>query len=172
MPRPGVAPEAWVTLGRVAGIFGVRGWLRVYSWCDPRTGILGYARWWLGSNRERLGYRLLEGRAHGRGVVARLEGIEDRDGARACMGLDIAVPRAALPASAGYYWADLVGLQVENRDGVRLGRVVAHIETGGHDVMVVAEGGRERLIPYAPGRYVDEVALDAGRMIVDWHPDD
>ncbi|MDN5864224.1 MAG: ribosome maturation factor RimM [Gammaproteobacteria bacterium] len=172
MPRQGVTPETWVTLGRVSGLFGVRGWMRVYSHCEPRAGILDYSHWWLGPDTERRRYKLLEGRAQGPGVVVRLEGIEDRDGARAHMGLDIAVPRSALAEIEGFYWADLIGLEVENRDGVKLGRIAGHIETGGHDVIVVADGARERLIPYAPGRYVDEVVLGERRMIVDWHPDD
>jgi 16S rRNA processing protein RimM len=176
MPAHGAARERWVTLGRVSGIFGVRGWVRVFSFCEPRTGILEYPRWWLGPEGERREYTLIEGRAQGAGVVAKLEGVEDRDSARARMDLPIAVPRDALAESEEYYWTDLIGLAVENRDAVKLGRITGFMATGGHDVMVVAEEvankRRERLIPWAPGVYVDRVALQEGRVFVDWHTDD
>jgi len=172
VPEHGATRERWVTLGRVSGIFGVRGWVRVYSFCEPRAGILDYSHWWLGSEEVRRDYRLIEGRAQGAGVVAKLGGIDDRDAAREHMDLEIAVPRSALATSEAYYWTDLIGLAVENRDAVKLGRITGFMETGGHDVMVVADGRRERLIPWAPGTYVDRVELETGRLIVDWHPDD
>jgi 16S rRNA processing protein RimM len=168
----GAPREAWVALGRVVGIYGVRGWLRVESWTDPRVGILDYRRWWLGANARRSEHALSEGRLHGRGVVARLEGIGDRDAARSLLGTEIAVPRDALPPSEEFYWADLIGLAVENRNGVALGKIRAYLETGGHDVMVISDGARERLIPWAPGVYVDKVSLAQGRVIVDWNPRD
>lgn len=176
MPEHGAASERWITLGRVSGIFGVRGWLRIFSFCEPRAGILDYPRWWLGPETERREYELIEGRAHGSGVVAKLAGVDDRDGAREHMALEIAVPRGELADSEDYYWADLIGLAVANREGVELGRVTGFMETGGHDVMVVAceqhGSRRERLIPWAPGVYVDRVMLGEGRLTVDWHPDD
>lgn len=165
------APEAWITLGRIAGIYGVRGWLRVHSYTDPRAGILDYSRWWLGDG-ERHEYELAGGRRQGAGVVANLAGVADRDAARALIGARIAVPRRLLPPTDGYYQADLIGLAVENREGVALGRISGFIATGAHDVVVVEDGTRERLIPYAPGRYVERIDLDEERMVVDWHPED
>lgn len=170
MPDRDALREAWVTLGRVSGMYGIRGWVRVYSWSEPREGILDYPRWWLGTARHE--QAPIEGRRHGHGVVARLAGIEDRDAVRSLLGADIAVPRSALASGEGFYWVDLIGLAVENRDGVALGRIGGHIETGGHDVMVVADGRCERLIPWAPGVYVDQVMLGEGRVIVDWNPED
>lgn len=172
MSEAGVPRETWITLGRVAGAYGVRGWLRIVSHTDPRAGILEFPRWWLSAGGSRREYALIEGRQHRSGVVARLAGIEDRDAARALLDEEIEVPRSALAPTEGYYWADLIGLAVENRDGVALGRIAGWIETGGHDVIVVEDGGRERLIPYAPGVYVDEVSLERGRMVVDWNPED
>jgi len=162
----------WVPLGRVAGVFGVRGWLKVFSHTDPRAGILDYEHWWLGDGEACRRFRVIGGRQQGRGIVAALEGVTDRDQAAALMGQPIAVPREALPDTDGYYWADLVGLSVVNREGVGFGRITGHIPTGGHDVMVVSGGGRQRLIPWAPGIYVDAVLMDTGRVVVDWHPED
>ncbi|MGH8272558.1 MAG: ribosome maturation factor RimM, partial [Gammaproteobacteria bacterium] len=151
MPDESVPREAWITLGRIAGAYGVRGWLRIASYAEPRAGILDYPRWWLTTDGSRREYELIEGRRHRDGVVAKLAGIDDRDGARVWLGAEITVPRRALAPTEGYYWADLIGLAVENRDGVALGCIAGHIETGGHDVIVVNDGERERLIPYAPG---------------------
>ncbi len=165
-------PEAWVVLGRIAGVYGVRGWLRIFSHTEPREGILQYPVWWLGEPGKREERQLVTGRVHGRGVVAQLEGVTDRDQALALIGTEIAVPRSALADDEGYYWTDLVGLEVRNREGIVLGRITGHIPTGANDVMVVHDGARERLIPWAPGRTVDEVHLDKGWMQVDWHPED
>ncbi|MGH8275015.1 MAG: ribosome maturation factor RimM [Gammaproteobacteria bacterium] len=172
MPERNASRETWVTLGRVSGMYGIQGWVRIYSWTEPRGGILDYPRWWLGAGEARREHALIEGRVHGRGVVARLAGIEDRTAARSLLGAEIAVPRSALVLGEGYYWADLIGLAVENRDGVTLGRVSGHIETGGHDVMIITEGTRERLIPWAPGVYVDKVLFGKERITVDWNPED
>ena len=164
--------DGWVTLGRIAGVFGVQGWVRVFSHTEPRAGILDYPRWWLDGAEGRREYELARGRAHGAGVVANLAGVTDREAARALLNAEISVPRSALPPTEEYYWADLIGLAVENRAGVVLGRIAGFVQTGGHDVIVVKEGERERLIPYAPGVYVDGISLAEQRMVVDWNADD
>lgn len=170
------APQAWVTLGRISGLYGVRGWVRVFSLTEPRTGILDYPTWWLKHGEgPRTPHGLVEGRRHGAGVVAAVAGVTDRNAAQALIGADIEVPRESLPEpdEGEYYWVDLIGLAVENRAGVRLGRITGFIPTGAHDVMIVAgEAGGERLIPYVPGHFVDEVSLADGRMVVDWHVED
>ncbi|MGH8128520.1 MAG: ribosome maturation factor RimM [Gammaproteobacteria bacterium] len=165
-------PDAWVVLGRITGVYGVRGWLRIFSHTDPREGILSYPVWWLGEAGSRREQALAEGRAHGHGVVARFDGIADRDQALALIGNDIAVPRSVLAEDEGYYWTDLVGLAVRNLDGVDLGCISGHIDTGAHDVMVVKDGSHERLIPWALERTVIEVNADEGWVQVDWHPED
>lgn len=101
-----------------------------------------------------------------------LEGCDNRDQAMALAGLNVAVRRDQLAVleQGEYYWSDLIGLKVFTRDGVDMGRVKALLETGAHDVLVVA-GERERLIPYAPPEIVKRVDLDAARIVVDWDPD-
>lgn len=163
--------QSWVVLGHVAGAHGLGGWLKVASHTEPREGILAYPRWWLGPEGARRCFELVGGRRQGRGVVAGLAGITDRAGALALRGTVVAVPRSSLPASDDYYWVDLIGLTVENRAGTVLGTITGYVPTGGHDVMVVA-GERERLIPWAPGKYVDAVRMEEGRVLVDWHPED
>lgn len=163
--------EDLVPLGYIAGVHGTLGWVKVYSWTDPREAILDYPYWLLGDGQER--FELRDGRRQGKSLLAALSGIEDRNDAEARVGQAIAVPRGDLPAPerGQYYWADLEGLEVVNTDGVMLGRVRRLLETGANDVLVL-EGERERLVPWVPGRYVKSVDLETGRMVVDWDPED
>lgn len=163
-----------VLLGRIHGLFGVRGWVKVYSYTDPPENLLNYSRWQVGRDGDWQPMRLAEGRAHGKGLVALLapgggEPIADRDEAARLLGRDIAVTREQLPPlpAGRHYWADLIGLRVVNRGDAELGVVEHVMDTGAHGVLVVA-GDRERLIPFVPGEIVDEVDLDAGRIVVDW----
>lgn len=165
--------ERFVTLGRVSGLYGVRGWLRVHAETEPRENILRYSPWYLGQGGRWEPCRVEDGRVHGKGVVVKLAGCDDRDLAATFLDREIAVKRRQLAddlAPGEYYWTDLEGLAVETVDGVSLGRVDHLLETGANDVLVV-EGERERLIPYLPGRVVVEVDLAARRIRVDWDPD-
>lgn len=162
-----------VILGRVTGLFGVRGWVKIYSYTEPREAVLGYGPWWLrrdGSDWRQV--RVTEGQRHGRSVVARLDGYDDRDAAAELLDADIAVAPEALPepAEGQYYWHDLAGLEVVHRDGTRLGRVARILETGANDVLVV-EGDRERLIPFVPEKVILDVDLANGEILVDWEWD-
>lgn len=160
-----------VVLGKVSGLFGVRGWVKLWSFTDPVQNLLDYPDLELGRAGQWRSARLVEGKTHGDGLVGRFEGCDDRDAAAALVGLELAVARERLPALAPgeYYWADLVGLEVITRAGEFLGRVEQMMATGANDVMVVA-GERERLVPFIPGRFVDEVDLAGGRIVVDWDP--
>lgn len=169
MPNP--AP-GWVVAGRIAGMYGVRGWVRVMSFTDPPDNLLGFPRWRLDGPQGSREVTVLEGRRHGKGLVARLGGVADRDAAAALIGAEVAVERASFdPPEAGhYYWADLEGLVVATVDGTELGRVDHLVETGANDVMVVA-GERRRLVPFVAGDVVVEVDLAGGRIVVDWPAD-
>lgn len=162
----------WVVLGRVSGLYGVQGWVKVYSHTEPREGILGYSPLHLDIGGGWRPYAVAAGRAHGKGVVLRFEGIADRDAAAALLGSDIAIRRSQLPPArpGEYYWADLEGLRVINLEGVTLGVVDHLFATGANDVLVV-KGERERLLPFLSGRVVQSVDLEAGMMKVDWDAD-
>jgi 16S rRNA processing protein RimM len=156
----------------VSGLFGVRGWVKVFSDTRPRENILNYNPWLV---KTREGWRemaLAEGRVHGPGVIARLEGYTDRDQAQALVGAEIAVYRQQLPpAKKGeHYWVDLEGLRVVNLEGVELGTVSHLFETGANDVLVVV-GDRERLLPYTR-QVIRDVDLEARVLRVDWDPED
>jgi len=160
-----------VVLGRISGLFGVRGWVKVFSDTSPRTNILNYPCWHLYRAGKWTEHRLLEGRAQGKGVVALLESIEDRDQAAELLGAEIAIPRDRMPSAGAdeYYWTDLEGASVKTSDGVDLGRLESLFSTGSNDVMVV-KGDRDRLIPFIAGSVLD-VDLEQGRITVDWDPE-
>ena len=159
-------------LGRVSGLFGVRGWVRVFSHTEPREAILNYRQWHLLRQGKWNIATVTEGQRHGKSVIARLEGVDDRDKAAALIGSDIAVPRASLPeADKGtYYWADLEGLRVVHCDGTEIGKVVYVMETGANDVLVT-EGDRQRLIPFVADKVILDVDFDKGVITVDWEWD-
>jgi 16S rRNA processing protein RimM len=161
-----------VILGRIVGLFGVRGWIKVYSYTEPREAVLDYRDWLLDRDGDWQRVELAEGKRHGKAVIARLEGIDDRDAAAELIGSDIGVDRDALPEpeEGHYYWADLEGLAVVHRDGTELGRVVCLLATGANDVLVV-DGPVERLIPFVPGTVILDVDLAAGVIHVDWEWD-
>lgn len=167
-----VGADRTLEVGRIVDAYGVRGWVKIESHTDPAANILGYTPWQLVTARGVVEKAVLTGRQHGSYVVARLEGIEDRDSALGLKGTAIRVPRQHLPEPEDqtYYWADLEGLRVVNQDGVELGRVAHLLETGSNDVLVV-HGERERLIPFLRGSVVIDVDLAAGEMRVDWDPE-
>lgn len=164
--------ERRVLLGRIVGVYGVRGEVKIESFTEPRLAIFDYLPWLLetapGEIEE---IDKVQGRAQGKGVIAMLTGVDDRNQAAALIGAQIFIPRAALPAAGEgeVYRADLEGLDVVNAQGASLGRVSHLFDTGVHPVLVTREdNGREHLIPFVPGVYVQAVDLDARRITVDW----
>jgi 16S rRNA processing protein RimM len=154
-------------MGRVAGSYGVRGWVKVAPGGGVLETLAGASEWWIGGAP----YRVAEARVHSASVVARLEGIESREQALKLKGAAVEVERAALPeaGSGHYYLADLVGLEVWNAQDERLGTVKDWISNGAQDVMQV-EGERRYLIPWVAA-IVKQVDLEAKRVVVDWQAD-
>lgn len=163
---------SYVVVGRIAGPFGVRGWVRVNSYTEPRDNVLRYAPWRLSLAGQTSVRQVLEGHAQGEGVVACLEGCNDRDAALALKGAEVTVERSRLGASGPrqFFWADLQGMQVRTVTGDDLGRVDYLFETGANDVMVVI-GDRRRLIPFVYGSIVAAVDSERRLITVDWDPD-
>jgi 16S rRNA processing protein RimM len=160
-----------IILGRVSGVFGILGWLKIVSETEPRDSILQYNPWHLKCRGKNQDYRPLAGRIHGKGLIAQLEGCDNRDLAAALVGCEIAVRRDQLPVLEpdDFYWSDLEGLKVKTLDGLDLGQVSHLFSTGANDVIVV-HGERERLIPYLWEQVVQKVDLANGLLIVDWDP--
>ena len=163
----------FVTVGKVSGVFGVKGWIRVQSFTRPPDNLLRYQPWYIRAPGAEEWRRVecSEGRPHGNNLAVALDGIDDRDGALALKDSQIAVRRGQLPdpAPGEYYWFDLVGLRVETTAGHYLGDISEVRETGANEVLVV-QGQERSLIPFLPGRVVKNVDLGAGIVCVDWEP--
>lgn len=184
-------PADAVEIGHVQDPWGVRGWVRVHSLSQGGEALLNADRWFLQPPDPLRGPRVrafdafsgcvavhvAEARWHGDGLVARFDGVDDRSAAEALRGARISVPRVDFPPTRDpdeYYWVDLIGLHVVNREGLALGVVEDLLPTGPHSVLCLRDGegdqGVERLIPFVSA-YVDAVDLDARRITVDWQPD-
>ena len=160
-----------ITLGKIVGVFGVKGWVKIFSETRPREQIFSYSPWLLELNGSTVEVELLDGRQQGKGLIASLKGYTDCDAARQLIGADISIPEEGLPDTGidEYYWSQLTGLRVVNQQGIELGEVANLFETGANDVMVV-KGDKERLIPFTKFA-IDEVDLDNKKIIVDWDAD-
>jgi len=159
-------------LGRVTGLFGVKGWVKVFSYTQPREAILKYDRWFLMRDGAWQATAVVEGKRHGKGVIVLLDGVADRDQAADWLACDIAVARDDLPepGDGTYYWGDLKGLRVVRRDGTELGTVTYLMATGANDVLVI-DGEQERLIPFIVDKVILDVDFAAGVITVDWEWD-
>lgn len=160
-------------VGRIVGLHGVTGEVKLESFTEPRLQIFRYQPWLLkhGSvEREVCGGR---GRAQGKGIVAKLPDVDDRDAAARMIGAEVWISRSLLPKPkpGEYYWTDLEGLEVVTTEGVSLGRISHLLATGANDVMVVRDAERERLLPFVLEDCVKAVDPDAGRVTVDWDPE-
>ena len=168
--------EERIMLGKISGVFGVKGWVKIHSYTDPIEKIVEYGTWQLKRQGQWREVKLEGGKRQGKTVVAKLAGLDDRDEAMLYRGDEIAIyPQQLEPLQAGeYYWRQLVSLDVVTCEGIPLGKVHHLMETGANDVLVVKDekdGNRERLIPFTQGHAVTEVDLDAQRITVDWDPE-
>jgi 16S rRNA processing protein RimM len=161
-----------VIVGRISGLFGVRGWLKIFSYTESRENIVEYSPWQVNKDGQWQTVKVESGRSHGKGVVVKLVGYDDRDAAATLIGCDIAVTREQMgePEPGEYYWADLEGMKVVTLDGVELGVVDHLFETGANDVVVV-RGERERLLPFVRGNVIKNIDLQRHVMEVDWDPE-
>lgn len=173
------ADQDIVVLGRISGLFGVKGWVKVASDTEKREQIFKYKPWLLSknpdsSNADGKNWQAKEveiGQKHGKGLICKFAGVEDRTQAEALIGLFIGVSREQLPKLRGnYYWIDLIGSSVSTVNGEDLGNISNLLETGSNDVMVV-KGERERLIPFIMDECVKSVDIDAKQVVVDWDPE-
>ncbi len=155
-------------MGRINAPFGIKGWVKIQPFTETLDALLDYPAWQIGKGSQWRDVDVEEASVHGDFIVAKLIGCNDRDAALALRGQEIAVNREELPDTeeGEYYWEDLVGLAVVNREGQELGKVSKLLETGANDVLVV-KGEKEILIPFVEA-YVLKVDLAQGRIEVDW----
>ncbi len=162
-----------VRMGRIVGVHGIRGWVKVESYAQPREGLIGYSPWRVVIDGQASILKVVDAHADVQPLKVQLGGIDSRDAAQALIGAAIEVAREALPASGPdeFYWSDLEGMQVVTTEGVALGSVSHLVATGANDVLVVKQDRQERLIPFTPGHAVVAVDKSAGTIEVDWDPD-
>lgn len=182
---PADLPADAVEVGRIADAWGVKGWFKVLPYSADPEALFSSKRWYLqpsekGAKSFFTGTVLLpirQAREHSDSVVAQAQGVDDRDAAEALRGARIFVPRSSFPTAAEdeYYWVDLIGLEVVNREGIALGTVRELLATGPQTTLVLSfpqEGGKEgeRMIPFVSA-FVDKVDVAGRRIVVDWQPD-
>jgi 16S rRNA processing protein RimM len=177
-------PEDAIEVGRVVDAWGVKGWIKVQPFASDPQALFSSRRWFVKPPEEaalkRLGakasaypslLKITAAKEHGDVVVAQAQEVEDRSGAEALRGARIFIGRSSFPTAGKdeYYWVDLIGMTVVNREGQTLGTVAGLIDTGPHSVLRLAAAtpAEERLIPFV-GAYVDDVSLAERRITVDW----
>ncbi|MFN3880132.1 MAG: ribosome maturation factor RimM [Nitrincola lacisaponensis] len=172
------ADEKLTLVGKLAAPYGVKGWVKIYSYTDPIDNLFSYKPWQVKRDGQWFPVKLEAAKRHGKGLIAKLAGIESPEQARDWGGAEIYVSLDQLPElEAGeYYWSQLENLLVLTESGELLGRVDHLIETGSNDVLVVkatadSRDKTERLIPYLPEQVIKEIDLDAGTIRVDWDPE-
>ncbi|MFW5440289.1 MAG: ribosome maturation factor RimM [Methylophilaceae bacterium] len=164
--------DSLVIMGRIVAPYGVKGWVKVLPDTELIDGLLEYTTWQIGKGADWRAIKLKSGKVHNDVLVVKLEGINDRDAAFACKGQQVAVPREALPQldnDTEFYWSDLIGLTVKNKQDVDFGKIVDVFETGANDVILV-KGEIDRLIPFTE-QTVIEVSIENQSMLVDWDGD-
>ncbi len=175
-----------LTFGKISGVFGVKGWVKIFSHTSPRQQILKYSPLYLrkknatGKGREGRdswqAIKVLKGHKQGKAVVAQLEGVDDRDQAFSMIGIEIGIKRDQLPklSNNNFYWTDLEGVSVFTIDDEELGVVDWVFSTGSNDVLVVkcisGEKGKEYMVPWIKDDVIKSVDLDESRIVVDWDP--
>ena len=164
--------QPYIKIGKLGSSYGVRGWIKVQSYTEFGLGILDYKPWLI--SRDDIQWKPIEvesGRAHGNGIVVKFVGIETPEDAAKLTGNLIGVPRDRLPPTKEneYYWNDLEGATVIDKDGNVLGKVIYLMETGSNDVLVV-KGEKEHAIPFLPGDVILSVDLEKKEIHVDWEP--
>ena len=164
-----------IVLGRIIAPFGVHGWFKIHAFGDDPEAWCTMREWWLTADPEAGNwqpYALQEASVHGKGLVAKFVGIDGRSAAEAMDKRYVGAPREALPGNAAdeFYWADLVGLDVVNAQGVSLGKVASLMSSGANEVLCVADGEHERLLPFV-AQVVQGVDVKGGVIRVDWGAD-
>jgi 16S rRNA processing protein RimM len=176
-----VPSQQLVVAGKITSVYGIKGWVKVYSWTQPRENIFDYTPWYLDTGQGLKEIEIDDFRPQGQGLVAHIKGVDDRDQAREYCQLEVRVDRGEFPElhSGEFYWHQLRGLKVygglaEKRQ--LLGEVGDMMETGANDVLVVKPTSdsvdkRERLVPFVASQFNTEVDLDKGTITLDWDPD-
>lgn len=167
-----------MVLGKITAVYGIKGWVKIYSFTDPMENIFTYQPWQLKVGNTLKNVKVSASKKHGKGLIAKLEGVDDRNTAQTYCGYEIQADSNLLPAleEGEYYWNQLKGLLVYTESEQLLGKVSHLMETGSNDVLVVKASKdsidqQERLLPYLPDQVIKKIDLETGTMRVDWDPE-
>jgi 16S rRNA processing protein RimM len=170
-----------IDVGQITGAHGIKGWVKIHSQTEPAENIFFYQPWHLKTRHGVKPIELVHWQPHGKGFVAQVKGVDDRNQAEALCPVGIAVDKALLPELPAdeFYWHQLEGCRVISvfEDGqVDLGCVKRMMPTGANDVLVVAGDEQsldqqERLIPYVPEQYIKDIDIHNSTITVDWDPE-
>lgn len=166
-----------IVLGRIAAPYGIKGWVKLHPFGDDPAAWAKMRQWWLATTPDANDWRPLSleaFRIHGKGPVAKFDGIDDRTAAEKLEGMYVGAPREELPATEEdeFYWGDLIGLEVVNEADEHLGKVASLIEAGANQVLVVRDDAadKEHLLPFVAS-VIKDVEVVAGRIRVAWGKD-
>ena len=163
-------PHDLIVMGEIAGAYGVKGWVHIHNYTEIPVELMEISDWMLKISDRWQPVRQTASRVHNAAVVAKLDGIEDRDQAAALKHALVAVHKDALPKAEAdtYYWYELIGMHVINRQNEHLGQVITLIRSPAHDILQVAgECEKKYLIPMAASA-IDRVDRDKNTVFVDW----
>ena len=167
--------DEFVTVGKISGVFGVKGWMKIFSFTEPRGNILSYSPIYMSRKGEWVEMEVSGGRTQGKGVVMGLVNVTDPDQVLPLIGSELAIKSSQLKPTTKdeYYWSQLIGLTVVNLSDETLGQVDSLLETGAHDVLLVKnkENKTEQLIPYVMEEVIQLIDLDKGIIQVNWELD-
>ncbi|MDK4529079.1 ribosome maturation factor RimM [Kingella kingae] len=161
--------QNWVGMGYIKGAFGVKGWVKVQASTEYADSLLDYPTWRLVKGKDMQIAEVEFGKVAGDELQVKFTHINDRDAAALMRGYTIEVSRDEFAETEEdeFYWADLVGMQVVNRENIALGEVAKLMETGAHDVLIVRGEHGEKLIPFV-SHFVDDVNKETRVITVDW----
>ncbi|WP_028388584.1 ribosome maturation factor RimM [Legionella fairfieldensis] len=162
----------WVIVGRFGRVHGVKGFITVHSFTEPRDNILRYSDWHIYLDKQWQPLHVLHVEVNDKSILAQVEGYCEREQVADLTNVEIAISRNQLPSlkHGEYYWYQLMGMQVMNQHGQLLGNITGIMPTGANDVLIV-EGEKRYLIPYLPSQFVLDVDTSQGIITVDWDVD-
>ncbi|ASQ47130.1 ribosome maturation factor RimM [Legionella clemsonensis] len=161
-----------IIVGRFGRPHGIKGFIAVHSFTDPRDNILRYTDWHVYLNKQWQPLKILHVEMNEKFILAQIEGYSEREQVASLTNADIAVSRDQLPAleEGEYYWHELINMQVVNQQGILLGTVVEIMPTGANDVLVI-QGEKRYLVPYLPGQFIADINASQRIITVDWDPE-
>ena len=164
--------EPWVIIGRFGRPHGIKGFVTVHSFTEPRDNIMRYTDWHAFIDNKWQPLKLLNAEVQNKSIITQIEGYPERETVARLTNIEIAVQQEQLVEleSGDYYWHQLIGMDVVNSKGEPFGKVTEIIPTGSNDVLVV-QGEKRHLIPYLPGQFVLEVNSSQQLITVDWDMD-